>query len=98
MGGFFAQKSPNLAQNWHFWSIWARPCRLIWCPVGWSVGGCGARAVSRKTPIYFILFVEAKNDNQEHPKFHLFNTLTLPEDSTTTYRGAQQVLLGMAVW
>ena len=21
--GFFAQKRPNLAQNWHFWSIWA---------------------------------------------------------------------------
>ena len=52
--GFFAQKQPNLAQNWHFWSIWARPCRLIRCPVGGSVGGCGARAVSRKTLIYFI--------------------------------------------
>ena len=52
--GFFAQKRPNLAQNWHFWSIWAWPCRLIWCPVYGSVGGCGARAVSRKTPIYFI--------------------------------------------
>ena len=37
-----------------FCSIWARPCRLIQCPVGGSVGGCGARAVSRKTPIYFI--------------------------------------------
>ena len=53
--GFFAQKRPNLAQNLHFWSIWARPCRLIQCPVGGSVGGCGARAVSRKTPIYFII-------------------------------------------
>ena len=52
--GFFAQKRPNLAQNWHFWSMWARPCRLIRCPVGGSVGGCGARAVSRKTPIYFM--------------------------------------------
>ena len=50
--GFFAQKRPNLAQNWHFWSIWAR---LILCPVGGSVGGCGARAVSRKTPIYFMI-------------------------------------------
>ena len=55
--GFFAQKQPNLAQNWHFWSIWARPCRLIQCPVGGSVGGCGARAVSRKTPIYFISYM-----------------------------------------
>ena len=54
---FFAQKRPNLALNWHFWSIWARPCRFFWCPVGWSVGGCGARAVSRKTPIYFIIII-----------------------------------------
>ena len=38
-----------------FCSFWARPCRLIWCPVGGSVGSCGARAVSCKTPIYFIL-------------------------------------------
>ena len=44
-----------MAQNLHFWSILARPCRLIQCPVGGSVNGCGARAVSRKTPIYFIL-------------------------------------------
>ena len=30
---------------------------LIQCPVGGSVGGCGARAVSRKTPIYFMYSV-----------------------------------------
>ena len=52
--GFFAQKRRNLAQNWHFWSIWARPCRLIQCPVGGLVGRYGAQAVSRKTPVYFI--------------------------------------------
>ena len=46
-----------MAQNWHFWLIWARPCRLIQCPVGGSVGGCGPRAVSRKTPIYFIISI-----------------------------------------
>ena len=53
---FFAPKRPNLAQNWHFWSIWARPNRLIRCPVDESVGGCGAQAVSRKTPIYFMIY------------------------------------------
>ena len=53
---FLRQKRPNLARNGQFWSFWARPCRLIWCPVGGLVGGCGARAVSRKTPIYFIYF------------------------------------------
>ena len=45
-----------MAQNWHFCSFWARLCWLIWCPVGGLVGGCGARAVSRTTPIYFILY------------------------------------------
>ena len=42
---------PKLA----FWSFWARPCRLIRCPVVGLVGCCGARAVSCKTPIYFIV-------------------------------------------
>ena len=28
----------------------------IWCPVGRLVGGCGALAGSRKTPIYLIFF------------------------------------------
>ena len=51
----FAQEQPNLARKWHFWSFWARPCCLIWYPVGGLVGDCGARAVSCKTPIYFII-------------------------------------------
>ena len=29
-----------------------------------SVGGCGARAVSRKTPIYFILWLPLKNSRE----------------------------------
>ena len=37
----------NLGQAMQAYSV-------LWCPVGESVGGCGARAVSRKTPIYFI--------------------------------------------
>ena len=52
--GFFAQKRPNLARNSHFWSLLAKPCWLIWCPVGGLVRGFGARAVSRKTSIYLI--------------------------------------------
>ena len=56
------QKRPNLARNWHFWKttifgprlaflvIWARPCWLIWCSIGGLDGGCGAQALSRKTP------------------------------------------------
>ena len=34
-----------------------RPCRLIWCPVAWLLGGCCAWAVSRKTPIFFICYM-----------------------------------------
>ena len=30
---YFAQKSPILAQKWHFCSFWARPCQLIWLVV-----------------------------------------------------------------
>ena len=40
----------NLGQAMQAYSM---PCWLV----GWLVGGCGARAVSRKTPIYFILYV-----------------------------------------
>ena len=58
---FFCPKRPNLAWNWHFCSFWARPCRLIWCPVGGLVGGCGMRAVSRKTPVYFIVMMISRS-------------------------------------
>ena len=112
-----AQKRPNLVQNMHFWSFWAKYCHFlhilsnarpktnvnkvpgwvfryvgyktfdfsskkrVFCPkttkfgpklaflvnLGQakqaysmpccgSVGGCGARAVSRTTPIYFIIY------------------------------------------
>ena len=80
----FAQKRPNLAQNWHFWSIWARPCRLIRCPVSGSVGGCGTRAVSRKTPIYFMILLYFSDDkiNCDYvPEdiFRAFSTLDFKE-------------------
>ena len=65
---FSSKKKDFLPKNnkiWHFWSIWARPCPLIQCPVGGSVGGCGAWAVSRKTPIYFINSCWKENKNNE---------------------------------
>ena len=49
----------NLAPNWRFCSFWARLCRLIWCPIGGLVGGCDTQAVSRKTPIYFIIITSS---------------------------------------
>ena len=50
----FCPKTTKFCQKIAFLVNLARPCRLIQCPVGESVRGCGARAVSRKTPIYFI--------------------------------------------
>ena len=56
--GFFVQKRPNLAQNGQFWSIWARQCRLIQCPVGGSVCGCVAGHISQDT---YLLYLYLKN-------------------------------------
>ena len=49
----FDPKTAIFAPKYAFFGTY-RPYRLIWCPVGWLVGGCGAWAVSRKTPVYFI--------------------------------------------
>merc|ERR1712013_524208 len=51
------KKKDFLPQNDQIWpkiGIFVQ-CRLLRCPVSGSVGGCGARAASRKTPIYFII-------------------------------------------
>ena len=39
--------------------------------VGWFVGGCGARAVSRRTPIYFILSVCSLHESSREGKMTL---------------------------
>ena len=51
----FGPKTAIFAPKYAFLGTY-RPCRLIWYPVGWLVGGCGARAASHKTPIYFMRF------------------------------------------
>ena len=45
---------PRNHQIWPEFGI-SDHCWLIRCPVDGLAGGCGARAVSRKTPIYFII-------------------------------------------
>ena len=49
--GIFAQKQPNLA----FLVNLGQAMQAYSMPCCGSVGGCGARAVSCKTPIYFII-------------------------------------------
>ena len=46
----FGPKTAIFAPKHAFFGTY-RPSRRIWCSVGWLVGGCGAQAVSRKTPI-----------------------------------------------
>ena len=47
---------PRNHQIWPEFGI-SDHCWLIRCPVDGLAGGCGARAVSRKTPIYFIVLI-----------------------------------------
>ena len=47
---------PKNDQIWPEIGIFAKPCRLIWCPVGGLVCGCSTQAVLRKTPIYFTIY------------------------------------------
>ena len=51
----FGPKTAIFVPKYAFFGTY-RPCQLVWCPVGWLVGGCGARAVSRRIPIYFIMY------------------------------------------
>ena len=55
---FSSNKKDFLPRNHQIWPEFgiSDHCWLIRCPVDGLAGGCGARAVSRKTPIYFIVF------------------------------------------
>ena len=48
----FCPKTTKFGPKLAFLVNLAKPCRLIQRPVGGSVGGCGAWAVSRKTPTH----------------------------------------------
>ena len=54
--GFFDQKRPNLARNWHFYINFGPglASSVGALSVGWLV--VVARAVSRKIPIYFSIY------------------------------------------
>ena len=51
----FGPKTAILVPKYAFLGTY-RPCRLIWCPDGWLVGGCCARAVSHRTPFNFMSY------------------------------------------
>ena len=67
-------------------------CRLIWCPVDGLAGGCGARAVSRKTPIYFMVYLTySVHPTELYHILHFFSQQqqlilqSLPKEFATKY-------------
>ena len=50
----FCPKTTKFGPKLAFLVNLGQAMQVFWCPVGGSVGGYRARAVSRKTPIYFI--------------------------------------------
>ena len=95
----FCPKRPNLAQNWHFWSIWARQCRLIRCPVGGLAGGCGA-GCSRKTPIYFMQLLVAPESSRSEgagPRISKrWITWEVEMSSTCSYKATSHILFRLS--
>ena len=90
----FCPKTTQFGPKLAFLSIWARPCRLIQFPVGGSVGGCGARAVSRKTPIYFIsIFILGRpvHEITTNPPFAL-SLLSAPPSQLLPSRASRRIL------
>ena len=51
----FCPKTTKFGPKLAFLVNLGQALRLIQCPVGGSVGGCGTWAASRKTPIDFIV-------------------------------------------
>ena len=60
-----AQKRPFLLKNMHSLSHIDLAGSFGALLVGWLVGSCGAPAVPRKTPIYFMLIVTHFVGNQQ---------------------------------
>ena len=85
----FCHKTTQFGPKLAFLVNLGQACRHIQCPVGGSVGGCGARAVSRKTPIYFIYTHYQLEGNflilqvpswWYHPWRRLTNSVSSPKD------------------
>ena len=54
----FAQKLPNLAQNWHFCPLLAH---LVPCPVGGLAGGCGAGCISQDAYLLYLCLCSSES-------------------------------------
>ena len=61
--GFFAQKRPNLAQNWHFCPLLAHLVSCWWN--GWWLWRAGC--ISQDT---YLLYPDSREDNNHHRLYH----------------------------
>ena len=51
----FCPKTTKFGPKLAYLVIWARPCWLIWCPVGGLAGGCGAGCISQDTYLLYVM-------------------------------------------
>ena len=81
---------PRNHQIWPEFGI-SDHCWLIRCPVDGLAGGCGARAVSRKTPIYFIYFISFTDKvYSKQARWHWLISSILTQCSFRSNRGSWQ--------
>ena len=52
----FGPKMAIFVQKYAFLGTY-KPCRLIWCPVGWLVGGYGAGCILQDTFLLYDVFI-----------------------------------------
>ena len=68
--GFFAQKRPNLAWNWHFWPLLAHLVPCWW--VGWWLWRAGC--ISQDTYLlylYFLLYLWLQCHRRRHADYQV---------------------------
>ena len=82
---------PRNHQIWPEFGI-SDHCWLIRCPVDGLAGGCGARAVSRKTPIYFIIIIIEEQLTGTVNRFRRFDTISGPTLRKGKVRNNSQVM------
>ena len=91
--GFFAQKRPNLAKNWH-----SCPLLAYWCPVGGLAGGCGAACISQDTYLLYIVnttntFSQGNKIDARISRFVLPIGATINMDGTALYEAVAAIFI-----
>ena len=71
----FCPKMTKFGLKLAFWSFLARPCWLIWCPVGGSVGGCGAGCISQYTYLLYDMIKVFRSMIDAERDYHMSLTL-----------------------